>query len=294
VVKVEGGAVSNLQATFAENWLQGRGELISGGGYFRKEARNSEELALVVTSTPTIGGSTRARILFQLLISSAQHSIHINTPYFLPDKSLTAELVCAIQERQVEVKIVVPNKKSDHLLTRSASRRGYGPLLKAGAEILEYKPSMIHAKILIVHGLWSVVGSTNLDYRSFGINDEVNLAVRGKGMADRLERDFQMDAAAGRKLSYTEWASRPGTERVLELLGWLFARQQRGANAAKSRHVQRAQVQGIGRQDRRTQGGRSGAIAGCRRGRAAGGAGRAGRCGEVRPGAHHSGPDGWV
>lgn len=226
VVKVEGGAVSNLQATFAENWLQGRGELISGVGYFRKEARISEELALVVTSTPTIGGSTRARILFQLLISSAQHSIHINTPYFLPDKSLTAELVCAIQERQVEVKIVVPNKKSDHLLTRSASRRGYGPLLKAGAEILEYKPSMIHAKILIVDGLWSVVGSTNLDYRSFGINDEVNLAVRGKGMADRLERDFQIDAAAGRKLSYTEWASRPGTERVLELLGWLFARQQ--------------------------------------------------------------------
>jgi len=226
VVKVEGDAVSNLQATFAENWLQGRGELISGVAYFPKESRSSEQLALVVTSTPTIGGSTRARVLFQLLISSAKHSIHINTPYFLPDKSLTAELVRTIQERQVQVKIVVPNKNSDHMLTRSASRRGYGPLLEAGAEILEYKPSMIHAKVLIVDGFWSVVGSTNLDYRSFGINDEVNLAVRGKGMADRLEQDFQADTAAGRKLAYAEWASRPVAERVLELLGWLFARQQ--------------------------------------------------------------------
>lgn len=226
VVRVEGDAVPNLQATFAENWLEACGELISGSGYFPEEKRPAEEIALVVNSTPTTGGSTRARVLFQLLIASARNSIHITTPYFLPDDPLTAELVRAVKERRIRVKILVPSKKSDHVLTRSASRRGYGPLLKAGADLYEYTPSMIHAKVLIIDGLWSVVGSTNLDYRSFGINDEVNLAVRGKGMAARLEHDFVTDIANSRKLTYEEWLRRPVLERVPELLGWLFARQQ--------------------------------------------------------------------
>ncbi|GAC1365184.1 MAG: hypothetical protein NVSMB3_13740 [Acidobacteriaceae bacterium] len=190
------------------------------------EKRQSEEVALVVNSTPTVGGSTRARILFQLLIASAKSSIHLTTPYFLPDSNLTAELVRAIQERHVSVKILVPNKKSDHMLTRSASRRGYGALLKAGAELHEYRPSMIHAKILLIDGLWSVVGSTNLDFRSFGINDEVNMAVRGRNTAQRLESDFAADLANSRKLSYEEWLHRPLLERVPELLGWIIARQQ--------------------------------------------------------------------
>lgn len=226
VVRVQGDAVPNLQATFAENWLQGSGELLSGSQYFPQQQRPSDQTVLVVNSTPTMGGSTRARILFQLLIASATSSIHITTPYFLPDKNLTSELVRAIQQRNVKVKILVPNKKSDHMLTRSASRRGYGALLKAGAEVHEYKPAMIHAKVLLVDGLWSVVGSTNFDYRSFGINDEVNIAVRGNQMALRLERDFQADIKESRRLSFEEWVHRPAMERVPELLGWLIARQQ--------------------------------------------------------------------
>ncbi len=226
VVRVEGDAVPSLQATFAENWLQGCGELISGSGYFPAERRRSDELALVVNSTPTVGGSTRARILFQLMVASAKSSIDITTPYFLPDSNLTEELVRAVQERHVRVRIVVPNKRTDHLLTRSASRRGYGALLRAGAELYEYRPAMIHAKVLLIDGLWSVVGSTNFDPRSFGINDEVNMAVRGRETAERLARDFEVDVAESRKLSYDEWVHRPVLERVPELLGWLIERQQ--------------------------------------------------------------------
>jgi cardiolipin synthase len=226
MVRVEGEAVPNLQATFAENWLAASGELLTGDAHFPDIACPDKTVAMVVNSTPTVGGSTRARVLFQLLLASAKHSISITTPYFLPDKSLTRELCRAIEDRGVKVRILVPGRKSDHLLTRSTSRGGYGPLLKAGAEVYEYQPSMIHAKVLCIDRLWSVVGSTNFDNRSFGINDEVNLVVCDPAFAGRLEQDMSGDIAESRRVSLDEWRHRPVTERAPELLGWLFERQQ--------------------------------------------------------------------
>ncbi len=226
VVRVEGEAVPNLQATFAENWLAASGELLTGNAYFPQITCPANTAAMVINSTPTIGGSTRARVLFQLLLASAKRSISITTPYFLPDKSLTRELCRAIEERGVKLRILVPGRKSDHLLTRSTSRGGYGPLLKAGAEVYEYQPSMIHAKVLCVDGLWGVVGSTNFDNRSFGINDEVNLAVCDAAFAERLDQDMSGDVAQSRQVSLEEWRTRPMTERAPELLGWIFERQQ--------------------------------------------------------------------
>jgi cardiolipin synthase A/B len=226
MVRVQGEAVPNLQATFAENWLAASGELLTGDAHFPDIACPDKTVAMVVNSTPTVGGSTRARVLFQLLLASAKHSISITTPYFLPDNSLTRELCRAIEDRGVKVRILVPGRKSDHLLTRSTSRGGYGPLLRAGAEVYEYQPSMIHAKVLCIDGLWSVVGSTNFDNRSFGINDEVNLAVCDPAFAGRLEQDMSGDIAESRRVSLDEWRHRPVTERAPELLGWLFERQQ--------------------------------------------------------------------
>ncbi len=226
VVRVQGEAVPNLQATFAENWLAASGELLSGDEYFPDIACPNKMAAMVINSTPTVGGSTRARVLFQLLLASAKHSISITTPYFLPDKSLTRELCRAIEDRGVKVRILVPGRKSDHLLTRSTSRAGYGPLLKAGAEVYEYQPSMIHAKVLCIDELWAVVGSTNFDNRSFGINDEVNLAVCDPAFAGRLEQDMLGDLAESRRISFNEWRHRPVTERAPELLGWILERQQ--------------------------------------------------------------------
>jgi cardiolipin synthase len=226
MVRVQGEAVPNLQATFAENWLAACGELLAGDAYFPDIAWPNKTSAMVINSTPTVGGSTRARILFQLLLASAKRSISITTPYFLPDKSLTRELCRAIEDRGVKVRILVPGRKSDHLLTRSTSRGGYGPLLKAGAEVYEYQPSMIHAKVLCIDGLWAVVGSTNFDNRSFGINDEVNLAVCDSSFAEQLERDMSGDLEESRRVSLDEWRKRPVTERAPELLGWIFERQQ--------------------------------------------------------------------
>jgi cardiolipin synthase len=225
VVRVEGEGVSNLQATFAENWLAASGELLTGNAYFPLIQNDHPLISLVVNSTPTVGGSTRARILFQLLLASARHTISITTPYFLPDKSLTQEL-CNAVERGLRVRILVPGRKSDHMVTRSTSRAGYGELLKAGAEVYEYHPAMIHAKVLSVDGLWVVVGSTNFDNRSFGINDEVNLAVRDTAVAVRLENDTALDIEESRRISLEEWNHRPITERATELMGILIERQQ--------------------------------------------------------------------
>jgi cardiolipin synthase A/B len=227
MVRVEGGAVANLQATFAENWLESSGEVLTGPDYFPtpEECPSSGE-ALVINSTPSAGGSTRARMLFQLLLASAKKSIHITTPYFLPDRSMIDELVRAVRDRGVEVRLLVPGKRSDHLLTRSSSRHAYGKLLKAGAEIFEYRPAMIHAKILLIDGVWGVIGSTNFDNRSFGLNDEVNLAVRYSPFVERLETDFVTDLAVSERVTYEQWRRRPVLERAPELLGWVLERQQ--------------------------------------------------------------------
>jgi cardiolipin synthase len=160
-----------------------------------------------------------------MLLASAERTISITTPYFLPDKGLVHEL-CGAVERGVRLRILVPGRKSDHMVTRSTSRGGYGPLLRSGAEVFEYQPSMIHAKVLVVDRSWAVVGSTNFDNRSFGINDEVNLAVRDLDFAARLERDMDHDLAESRRVLLKDWEHRPATERATELLGWIFQRQQ--------------------------------------------------------------------
>src|SRR5262249_9457249 len=99
-------------------------------------------------------------------------------------------------------------------------------LLRAGARIFEYQPAMMHAKVLLVDGMWSVVGSTNFDHRSFGINDEINLACYDVDLAARLERDFAEDLARSRAVDYRDWSGRSLLERGHEWLGWLLERQQ--------------------------------------------------------------------
>ena len=224
--RVQGRAVAAMVATFAENWLESSGELLSGANYFPECPEREGMIAMIINSTPSNARGTRARMLFQLLMASARHSIHITSPYFLPDSGVQRELIRAMRERGVEVKIVVPGRHSDHLLTRRSSRRLYGELLRNGAQIFEYRPSMIHAKIMVTDGLWSVVGSTNFDHRSFGINDEVNLAALDGDLAARIEEDFRRDAAASHRVTYEEWYRRSPVERFNEWLGWILERQE--------------------------------------------------------------------
>jgi cardiolipin synthase len=231
MVRVTGDLVKGLQTSFAENWLEASGEIL-GEDEFGPPADPpgttwppAAGLGLVVNSTPSAGRSTRARILFQVLLASARQSIEIVSPYFLPDRSLTAELLRAVQ-RGVKVTVLTPGAWNNHPIARLASRRRYGRLLSGGIEIYEYQPAMIHAKVLIVDDTWCVLGSTNFDNRSFGLNDEVNVAILQEALGRRLEQDFIEDLAQSRAISLEEWKRRPLRERVLALLGSVLERQE--------------------------------------------------------------------
>jgi len=120
----------------------------------------------------------------------------------------------------------VPGTHSDHLLTRRSSRRLYGELLQHGAQIYEYKPAMIHTKAMVVDGIWSVVGSTNFDSRSFGLNDEVNLAVQDPPLAAQAMEHFAADLRSCEAVTLEDWQRRSLGERVLASLGAVIERQE--------------------------------------------------------------------
>jgi len=224
VCRVTGPAVTSLQSVFAENWLRVSGEILASDDYFHDGSEQAGSIAMIVNSTPA-AGSTRARILFQMLIACARKRVYITTPYFLPDRSARKAVRKAIRERGVDIRILTPGTHSDHMLTRGSSERLYGSLLKAGAKIYEYKPAMIHAKVLIADGVWSVVGSTNFDHRSFELNDEVNLAVRDAAVAARLSEDFEKDLRESREITWEEWRDHR-KYRLYEWLGALIAKQE--------------------------------------------------------------------
>src|SRR4051812_5829367 len=112
--------------------------------------------AMVLNRRASEGGSSGARGLFQTRLASAKSTIYMSSPYVLPDSDAPAQWIRAVR-RGVSVQVITPGKRSDHAVTRSSSRRLYGDLLKNGVEISEYQPTMIHAKVLVVDGKWSVV-----------------------------------------------------------------------------------------------------------------------------------------
>ncbi len=225
VFRVTGGAVAGLQAAFADNWLEADGELLARDSDYPL-LPDEGALAISVNSSPTRGGATRARVLFRHLIHSAQQRIVIATPYFLPNQSAREEMIRAMRERGVQIEVLVPGRHSVPFFTRRCSRRRYGVLLEAGAKIYEYESAMMHVKTMVVDGVWSVFGSTNFDPRSFGINDEVNMAVYDAGLARELELSFEKDIARSQSINYNAWRKRPYWERATELFSAIFEQQQ--------------------------------------------------------------------
>jgi cardiolipin synthase len=213
-VRVEGPIVQQLQAAFVESWQETTGDLLDDDLYFPRLEPRGNVHAQVVKSSP-FGGAHESYLLFLLSIASATKSIYITNPYFLPDERMTQELLKA-RDRGVRVVVLTPGK-IDWTLVYRASRRGFGPLLLGGIEIYEYQPALLHAKTMVVDGVWGLVGTTNLDNRSFALNEEVNLIVYDAGVAGELERAFHEDLKYSRKLTYEAWKSRPWTEKILEL-----------------------------------------------------------------------------
>ncbi len=215
--RIEGPVVKFLQAAFAESWLETTGIAIGGAGYFPPLETRENVAAQIVRSSP-VGGSFQNYMLFLLSISSAKTSILITNPYFIPDDVMTEALVKAAG-RGVRVIVLTP-AEIDSQLTYTASRGHYGPLLLGGIQIFEYKASLLHAKTMVVDGVWATIGSTNFDNRSFAFNQEVNLTVYDKAVARRLEDIFQDDLKYSKQISYDEWRSRGIFERLFELFAF--------------------------------------------------------------------------
>lgn len=230
-VRVTGEVVSGLQAVFAENWLECAGELLVGPDSLPSElgsiqpSGGDDTCGIAVGSTPTAGRSTRARMLVQFLLATARESIDLCSPYFVPDFGIRRELLAA-RERGVRVRIVTGGPYSDHGIARRAGRRRYGPLLEAGVQIAEYATHMMHVKVMVVDGRFSLLGSTNIDHRSFGLNDEVNLLVLSPQLSAQVQAMFEEDLSHSQNLDLANWRRRSWGERVLATLGRLVERHQ--------------------------------------------------------------------
>jgi cardiolipin synthase len=160
-----------------------------------------------------------------MLIEGASRSVRISTPYFLPDKAFRRAIVRAAR-RGVQFSLVVPGAHTDQRMVRLASRSRYGELLEAGVRIFEYRPGMTHVKALMVDDLWSTIGTTNIDNRSFEHNDEVNVVIRDPAIAARLRSDFEADQSVSDEVTLDLWRSRSVIERLLSLGAGVLERQQ--------------------------------------------------------------------
>lgn len=215
-IRVEGPVVEQLQGAFAENWLEATGVALGGGDYFPRPIRPKGEVAAQVVRSSPAGGSAAMYTMFLLAMASAQRSIYITNPYFLPDDKMIETLV-QTAGKGVRVVLLLPGA-IDHNLVRQASRSKLGRLLKAGIEVYEYRPALLHAKTMVVDSRWATVGSTNLDRRSFALNDEINLVVYSQAVAQRLERIFRDDLTRSRRVTYEDWRGRGIVSRFLEML----------------------------------------------------------------------------
>ena len=160
-----------------------------------------------------------------MLMEAADQSIHISTPYFLPDAALRRALV-ETARRGVTITVIVPGRRTDQKWVRLASRRMWGQLLEAGIRIFEYRETMTHAKILVADRLWCVLGTTNIDNRSFEHNDEVNLAMRDGALAARLLDDYARDIQASSEMTLERWKRRALWEKTVGRFVWILERQQ--------------------------------------------------------------------
>ena len=218
--RIEGPVVAQMQAVFMENWLKVTGQVMHGEDYFPALHAVGTSEAQVFSSSPS-GGSESMQLMYQLSITAAKTSIDLSSAYFVPD-DMTAGVLADALKRGVKIRIITPGEIIDTDTVRAASRGTWGPLLKAGAQIYEYQPSMYHCKVMIVDNLLVSVGSTNFDNRSFRLNDEANLNVYDTAFAQQQTAIFEQDLTQARQVTYDAWAGRPLKEKLMERLALLL------------------------------------------------------------------------
>ncbi len=220
VARVEGPVVTQMQFAFMDNWIKSRGELLTGLDYFPEVPRGGSHLTQVLKSSPT-EGSSMVKLLYIISIVSAAKSIYISNAYFVPDKDTLRALEGAVR-RGVDVRVIVPGEDNDIPIARQASRWHYELLLRRGIRIFEYQPTMMHAKTMVVDGVWTTIGSSNFDDRSFRLNDEVNVNVYDDDIAAQMEVMFHEDLKHCEEVLLRKWFKRGWLDKLKEKMAEVF------------------------------------------------------------------------
>ena len=221
--RIEGPPVRFLEACFYENWIESAGVVtptVDEVAELQDDVAAVPTLSVAVWSSP-VGGHNSVKKLFLLSISAARRTLDIQTPYFVMDASTRWSLQQAAA-RGVRVRILTESEETDALAVKYASRAGYDALLASGIQIFEYQPTMMHVKALVVDGVWSIIGSSNLDNRSLEINDENNIGIADRDLAARLTADFEADLTRTTQLQLATWRGRPALEKIREKFWSLF------------------------------------------------------------------------
>jgi cardiolipin synthase len=219
-VQIEGPAVAEFQKLFLDTWQKQKGPELPDRDYFPELKEEGNALVRVVGSTP---GQTN-RITFIVYVSAitfAEHSVHLTNAYFIPDDRMLDAFTDAAR-RGVDVKILLPST-SDSSLALYAARYNYSELLKSGVKLFERRNALLHAKTAVIDGVWSTVGSTNMDFWSLLSDDEVNAVILSRQFAVEMEKMFARDLAESDQIQWEEWKKRPLFQRIREWFAHLFS-----------------------------------------------------------------------
>jgi cardiolipin synthase A/B len=220
-VQIEGPAVAELQKLFLDTWQNQKGAALPGGRYFPAPKAEGQALVRVLGSTP--GEANRITfIMYVAAITFAENSLHMTNAYFVPDRQ-TMEALTDAAKRGVDVKIILPGT-TDSSLAQFAGEHFYSGLLKSGVKLYKRRNALLHAKTLVIDGVWTTVGSTNMDFWSFSSNDEVNVVILNREFAVAMEEMFTRDLAESDQILWEEWKKRPLSLKVKEWFSHLFAR----------------------------------------------------------------------
>lgn len=215
-IEIKGPAVAEFQKLFLDTWKDQQGPELAVDSLFPEIKESGPALVRVVGSSPR--QTNRAPfVMYVSAITFAQHAIYLTHAYFVPDRQIV-EALCAAAERGVDVKIILPGI-TDSQVALHAQRYHYAPLLKAGVKVYEHGTSLLHAKTAVIDGVWSTVGSTNMDSLSMLHNDEVNAVILSAEFAKEMERMFAGDLANSTQIHWDQWQKRPYLPRAR---GWFF------------------------------------------------------------------------
>jgi cardiolipin synthase A/B len=214
-VRVRGPVVRGLFGAFAENWLEATGEVLVGDGYLPDLAEQESGGPMMLVRSSAGVGDTNVEALYYLAIAAARETLDLTAAYFVPRPAFIDALRDAAG-RGVRVRVLVPGPHIDKGPVRIAGRGSYDELVEAGVEIHEYQPTMLHAKTMVVDGMWSSVGSVNFDNRSFQLHDEATLCVLSDSFAGRLTEQFERDLERSERIEGERWAGRGPVQRASE------------------------------------------------------------------------------